>query len=377
MKRFFQELHKGLGLIAGLFISLLCLTGAIMIFQDDVREVIFPERYFRPSSEGRNVLPIATIVDKVNSEVGTDKISSVEISADTTRNYILSPQGKGKPRYFVDPYTGDIKGVMNPKDSDFFGYALKLHRWLLTSPDSWGKQVIGASTLLFVFILISGIVYWWPKGKKQLQARLRVKTDASRHRLYVDLHASLGIYCSVVLLLMALTGLTWSYPWYRSGLYAVLGIESPKEPTKPEGKGKEQKPASEGNKEGEAPVFDWDTAYTLVRAKHDKYKNIRLEVGKASVARAGNFGNPRAADNYKLDKQTGEIKSFEAYEDQPAASRARGWIYGLHTGVWGGIITRVLYFVVCILGASFPITGLFIYMKKRAMKRNKASKDAN
>lgn len=373
MKRFFQTLHKALGLVAGLFISILCLTGAIMIFQDDVREAIFPERYFRPSSDNRSPLPITTIISKVNTEVGEDKIASIEISADTTRNYILAPEGKGKPKYFVDPYSGDIKGVMNPKDSDFFGYALKLHRWLLTSPDSWGKKVTGAATLLFVFILISGIIYWWPKGVKQLKARLQVKTNANSHRLTVDLHASLGIYASIVLLLMALTGLTWSYPWYRSGLYAILGIESPKESAKPEGKKDKGEKKQEHQTNEEVTPFDWDNAYAQVAARHDKYRNIRIEIGKASVARANNFGNPRAADSYKLDKQTGEIKSFEAYESQPEASRARGWIYGLHTGLWGGIITRILYFVVCILGASFPITGYIIYAKKAAIKRKKVT----
>lgn len=361
MKKFFIELHKGLGLLAGLFITILCLTGAIMIFQEDVRELAYSERYFRPEAAGRSPLPIAQIVEQVNNELGAEPIASVEISADTTRNYILAPAGKGKPKYYVDPYSGKIVGKTDPKNSDFFGYALKLHRWLLTSPDSWGKKVTGAATLMFAFILISGIVYWWPKSKKQLRARLSVKTDANRHRLMSDLHASLGIYCSVLLLVMALTGLTWSYPWYRSGLYAILGIETP--PEAPKGDKK-----SEGkDKSQDAPEpFAWDAAYSAVASQHSDYKYIRLELGKASVGRPGNYGNVRAADNYKLDKQTGAIKSVERYEDAPEANKARGWIYSLHTGVVGGLFTRILYFVVCLMGASFPITGVWLYLRKRA-----------
>lgn len=366
MKKFFIHLHQGLGLVAGVFISILCLTGAIMIFQEDVRELIHPTRYFRPEAAGRQALPIAQLVERANTQIGSEPIASVEISADTTRNYILSPAGKGKPRYYVDPYSGDIVGKTDPKNSDFFGYALKLHRWLLTSPDSWGKKVTGAATLLFVFILISGIVYWWPKSKKQLRARLSVKTDASRQRLMADLHASLGIYCSVLLLLMALTGLTWSYPWYRSGLYAILGIETPKEAPKDDKKGQDK------DKPKEAPeAFAWDAAYTAVASQHTDYKYIRLELGKASVGRPGDYGNVRAADNYKLDKLTGAVRSVERYEDAPEASKARGWIYSLHTGVFGGLCTRILYFVVCLMGASFPITGIWLYLRKRANAQRK------
>lgn len=386
MKKFLVKLHRVLGLIAGLFIFISCLTGAILVFQDEIREWTNSERYFRPEAAGRTALAPSEIVARVGAEHGLDKIGSLSIPADTTRNYIVSLEGKGRAQLYVDPYTGKVVGKTDRKTPDFFAYTMRLHRWLMDDSRTWGKQIMGASTVLFVFILISGIVYWWPKGKKALKARLKVKTDATPHRLWKDMHASLGIYSVCLLLVMALTGLTWSYPWYREGLYAVLGIEmgggGAPHGAKPEAK--PSKPAdtvanAEGATEEAQPTFDWDRAYAEVKSKHTSYKDISLEVGKASVGRIVYLGNPRSADSYKLDKTTGEILSFEAYEEQPASNRARGWIYALHTGSWGGIVTKILYFIVCLLGASFPLTGFWLWRKSvqiERMKQNKKAKPA-
>lgn len=373
MKKFFQKIHKLFGLLAGFFIFISCLTGAIMVFQTEVRELVYAERYFRPDANGREVLPIDTLVARVNATLPKGKVTGVEVFSDSSRNYVMSLEGKDRAEAFVDPYTGKVVAKTSRKDPDFFTYTMLMHRWLMDSSRSWGKQIMGASTLIFVFILISGIVYWWPKTIKQLKASLQVKTDGNRYRLFRDLHVSLGAYASILLLLMALTGLTWSYPWYRSGLYSILGIEMPKGdhhgPGKPHGHGGKER----GEKE-EQVSFAWSTAYTNVKAVSGEHKSIRIEPGKADVKPLGGIGNERRSDSYKLDKETAKVVGFTAYEDKPAHERIRGLIYSLHVGSWGGIIVKILYFVACILGASFPITGLYIYLKKRGMQRKKQSK---
>ena len=241
MAKFFKKLHQILGLLAGVIIFLSCLTGAILVFQDEIREIVTPERYFH-EHEYKEETPISLneLVLKVENQLQDDHVNSIKISSEARRNYIISTKSNPKTQIFVDPYTAEIKGRIDRSEPDFFSYALRLHRWFMDDSRTWGKQIMGASTILFVFILVSGIVYWCPKSKKALKQRLSIKTKASRQRLMTDLHASLGIYCVSLLLLMALTGLTWSYPWYRSGLYSLLGIEQTKdkEPSKQDDKGK-------------------------------------------------------------------------------------------------------------------------------------------
>lgn len=367
MKKFLIKLHKILGLTAALTIFISCLTGAIMVFQDEVRELSHHARYFRPASNGRTPLPLETLIPLVNDQLREGKVEAIQIEADTTRNYIFTPSKPKRSQIFVDPYTGQITGKIERGNPDFFGFTMRLHRWLMDGSQTWGKQIMGASTLIFVCILISGIVYWWPKSKKQLKARLQVKTSASRHRFLADLHASLGIYAVSLLLVMALTGLTWSYPWYRSGLYAILGIELPKEEPKSKAEAPHKTKDVELPKDADHP-FPWDKAYALLRAEQPKHKYIRLEIGKANIGSVQVVGNPRRSDEYKLDKVSGNITKYIPYGEQPAASRARGWIYALHTGSWAGMWSKVLYFIVAVLGASFPITGVYLYFKKNRKK---------
>ena len=100
----------------------------------------------------------------------------------------------------------------------------KLHRWLMDVPPqkgdkTVGKTIVGVTTLVFVAILISGVVIWIPQTKKALKNRLQVSCNKGWRRFWYDSHVSLGFYTTLFLLVMALTGLTWSFTWYRTAVY--------------------------------------------------------------------------------------------------------------------------------------------------------------
>lgn len=88
---------------------------------------------------------------------------------------------------------------------------------------STGKVIVGISTLLMVVILVSGLVIWWPRSRKVLRNRLQVSCTKGWRRFWYDSHVTLGFYSTLFLLVMALTGLTWSFGWYRSFAYGLFG----------------------------------------------------------------------------------------------------------------------------------------------------------
>lgn len=107
----------------------------------------------------------------------------------------------------------------------------KLHRWLMDAPaykgaKSAGKVIVGVTTLIMVIILVSGVVIWVPRTRKALKNRLAVSCTKGWWRFWYDSHVSLGIYATVFLLVMALTGLTWSFQWYRTVAYGLLGVST-------------------------------------------------------------------------------------------------------------------------------------------------------
>ncbi len=107
----------------------------------------------------------------------------------------------------------------------------RLHRWLLDSANPHGdgikvgKLLVGISTLIFVIALITGVVIWWPRARKKLGRSLSISFKGGWRGFWKGLHVAGGIYSLILLLAMSLTGLTWSFPWYRTAFYSVCGVE--------------------------------------------------------------------------------------------------------------------------------------------------------
>jgi uncharacterized iron-regulated membrane protein len=92
-------------------------------------------------------------------------------------------------------------------DTDFFLIVEKLHRFLLL-PEEIGKHVTGIATIIFVFMLITGIILWWPKKWKNAVQNFKIRWKAKWRRKNYDWHRSTGFYLAVPALVVALTGLT-------------------------------------------------------------------------------------------------------------------------------------------------------------------------
>lgn len=148
---------------------------------------------------------------------------------------------------------------------------------------STGKTVVGITTLAMAGIIVSGLVLWIPRNRRMLGNRFRVSCDKGWRRFCYDSHVVLGFYAALFLLVMALTGLTWSFGWYRTAAYALF---------------------------------------------------------------AGVATHP-----------SGTLK---------------GWFYALHTGSWGGLWTKTLYFLAALIGGILPLSGYYLWYKRtRAARKSR------
>ena len=118
----------------------------------------------------------------------------------------------------------------------------------------WGKMIVGTSTLMFVFVLISGVVVWWPRTRKALKNSLKIVANKGWRRFWYDLHVAGGMYALVFLLAMALTGLTWSFQWYRTGFYKTFGVEV--QPSMGHGNAAANATAKGGKRDGKPERWD-------------------------------------------------------------------------------------------------------------------------
>ena len=381
VRKLFKKLHLWLSLPFGLIIMTTCLTGALLVFEKEITELVRHDSYTIPVRKTQS-LSLQSLLERVASETPDSvQITSVTIPSDFRRAYTV---GLSKPRragVLVDPYTGKIVGQSGRLP--FFTTVRELHRWLLDSmkPDSegifWGRVIVGTSTLLFVFILLTGLFLWWPKKLKGIGKRLKISLGHGRQRLFYDLHTVGGVYVFVLLLAMAMTGLTWSFEWYRTGFYKVFGAEMAEAGKGDKGPKKDKRkdaPREEGAEQGKLPasyIYWEEVVEYVIEVSEADYPEITVKDGEVEVPLAG-LGNSRAADSFRFDKKTGQVTEYKAYRETKRDKKLRGWIYSVHTGAWGGLFTRICYVLAALFGASLPLTGYYIFYQRKWGKKRKA-----
>ena len=187
------------------------------------------------------------------------------------------------------------------------------------------------------------------------------------------------MYALIFVLAMALTGLTWSFDWYRTAFYAVCGVEhTPRnfgQSVQPDRSSRERH-----GKEGEhrrrgghrhSEFGRWQQVYDELDTQYPDVPQITVGPETASVT-LGTAGNTRASDRYAFNRRSGELSPVTKYTDSKEADKLRGWIYSIHTGSIGGFMTRILWFIAALLGASLPLTGYYIWIKHLMRKKDQA-----
>ena len=398
MRNFFRKFHLWVSVPFGIVITITCFTGALLVFEKEITALCVGDiTAVTPVGEP---LPVSVIADKVDATLPADvDVKGVVVSSSPDEAYRVNLSKPKKAAVYVNQYTGEVIG----KDErlPFFRTVFRLHRWLMDSNPGegkvfWGKIIVGASTIAFVVILLTGLVIWWPRNRKMLKNRLQITFRKGKNRFWYDLHVAGGFYAMLLLLVMALTGLTWSFEWYRNGAYALFGAGEPKETTVVERKSptRVETPVCPGScRDCTLPVcvnsaesksiavdaqsgatslvtapqatgFDsWQKAYEEVVAMVPHFETITVSAGTVSV-KVSKYGNMRAADKYMFDKDCGAITSVELYKDSARKGKLSGWFYSLHTGSWGGLLVRVLYFLAALLGATLPLTGYYLWIKR-------------
>ena len=227
---------------------------------------------------------------------------------------------------------------MNAKELPIYATIVRLHRWLFMKPEnahdgglSLGRILTAVSSICMTIVLLSGIVIWWPKSKKALKNRLKISTNKGFRRFVYDSHVSLGIYVVIFLLLMSLTGPVFSFGWYRQGISKLFG-----QPMPPKGM-KMQQP-----KDGAKQSATNDKAF--------------VQVDTSQIKQQTQAAKDEAKD-MKGDQHGKKPKGGKLFKQ-------------LHTGTWGGWFSRVLYAIAAFIGGFLPISGYYLWWKRRSREKN-------
>lgn len=385
-KKWSARLHLWFGLSIGLIVFIVSLTGTMYVFKDEIQHQLRKEAMFaEPRTITPHPLSIAVLKEKVTLEIKEKyPVTSVEIYLDKNRSYefLYYERDKKAWNYFdevkinklvyVNPYTGKILGVYNEK-YDLFPILKSIH-WSLLLKADWGKYVVGIPVVLFIILLITGIVLWWPKNKKARKGRFRFewKNVKNWKRKNYDLHNILGFYASVIALLMSLSGIYFAYPWVKNTFnFALAGaMELPKE--------KEIK-SPDSLLARNNSVFDLTAQETRkLYAASSSFRiplNGKNKKGKAlkniPVTVYGEDGRYAVRNQLAFDTYSGKRLMNKPHHKLTAAEKYAHANYDIHTGSYFGFAGKIIWFLAGLICTSLPVTGFLVWWGKRKKQGKK------
>jgi uncharacterized iron-regulated membrane protein len=360
-------LHLWLGLGSGLVVFVVSVTGCIYVFETEIRDVV--EKSFT-TVEARNQprVPVSELYrlgkKALEAELGypvKDAYQSVWVYRDPTKApyfFAYAPQPEGYHYVYLNPYTGEVLRLVD-RHTDFFGTVLRLHRRLLL-PETLGRYVIGISVLVFVISLISGLLLWWPRNRAAAKQRFSVKWSAKWRRVNYDSHNVLGFYALPLALVIALTGLVWSFDWVEKSIDWVAngGTASP-EPRDPVVR-LATKPSTALPDRLLADAWAQYPAVPMVSVDFPASDTTALALGVYPSLTT--YHDSR----YLLfHPATGQLLREDSPKTQTAGQRMRAMNYDIHIGKILGLPGQLLAFFASLVSASLPVTGFLIWWGRR------------
>ncbi len=368
-KKITGKLHLWLGLTSGLLVFIIAITGCIYAFQEEIQDLTQPYRFVEAQEEP--FLPPSRIREIADAQLPGKHIHGILYQGKerAAKAIYYSYEDHYYDFVYLNPYTGDVLKVKDAYKG-FFRFILDGHFYLWMPPEI-GQPVVATATLVFVVMLISGIVLWWPRNKSGAKQRFSIKWNARWRRKNYDLHNVLGFYVSWLALILAFTGLVWGFQWFKEGLYFAAGGEKSLEYAEPLSDTTATAMESEAK-----PV---DVLWESMKSSYPESGSIEMHFPEGEESPLHVAINPDASTYWQIDylyfdqytlKELPVDHIYGKMEQAGAADKLMRMNYDIHTGAIIGLPGKIIAFLASLLVASLPVSGFLIWWGRRKKGKN-------
>ena len=363
-------IHRWLGFISGLVVFIISITGCLFCFQDELQDMMHDYRKVEVLS--KPILKPSVLQDIVQKKFPKGAPAGMAYIGPDRAAQVRVIDKAGYHNVYINQYTGKIQGD-DILQQNFFVIVEYIHLYLLL-PDQIGRVVVGVSVLIFVAIMITGIVLWWPKRKSDRKRSFTIKWSGRWRRINYDLHNVMGFYATSIAIILAITGLAMSFEWMEKGIYNAANVG--RNITHDE----EEKVMKSDTLHipAEVSVPAIDVAYATIRKQSPQHPMIVFYGGDkpSDVLNAISYPKPlyfSYNDTYQFDKHTGKLLHFLPNAKKSPGMKLTNMNYDIHVGQIAGLPGKIIAFLASLICASLPITGFIIWLGKRK-KKPKAKK---
>lgn len=376
LKKTIRNIHLWLGLASGSIVFIIAITGCFYAFQEEIQNLTESYRFVEKQNSPF-VLP-STIETIAKKELPNKVLHAIQYKGNdkSAEAIFFHYDEKNEANNYykiihINPYSGKVLYI-NDMYSGFFRWILDGHFYLWLPPEI-GQIVISSATLIFVFLIISGFILWFPKNKKAANQRFwfRWREGVKWKRKNYDLHNITGFYVMSIALIFAVTGLVWGFPWFAQGYYSLVGGEKSLV---------YQEPNSTHIKESKIIQNSLDKTYLLMTSEYPNAVSIEVHPPETKFSPIAANANLEEGTYWKTDYRYFDQNTLNEIEVNHIFGKIKNSTYSdtlmrmnydIHTGAILGIGGKIFAFLISLLIASLPITGFYIwYGRNKKFKSN-------
>ena len=371
IKAALHQAHSIAGLVLALLLAVIALTGAIMSFEDEIVDHLNAGIMQVAPRQSPALMP-DELVARLTAAQDVGKVSAVTLASDPSAavhvRFARDERGARPSSLYVDPYDARVLGA--PRGEEFFATVRKLHRWLLIPGDAkgWGRQITGVAALGLIVMLISGLVLRWPRRAGSVKMWLKPNLGLSGRGLHRSLHAVIGTWVLPVYLVMTLTGLWYSFDWYKDSVVWLL--------SRPQAAAAKMQPKMPAGASETAQPIGFDRAWgAFLHEEGSRFSKalLTLPAGSGTAIRIRSWGKDSSLDTtrdeFRIDAVTGQFVSAERYADKTFGEKIIANVLDIHRGAILGWPGKLAFMLAAALMPLFAATGVLLYLSRRKLRR--------
>ena len=383
IKKVIGQVHLYLGLSSGLVILIVSITGCLWVFQEELRPLFYADRMYVDAPPSAQRLPASLLKQRAEAALGNQYHADrmyIPAKAEESvyvqfRKFNTGEEDGGSPFFYTDyveyfyrvylnPYTGEVIRIENTK-WEFFNVVLWIHFSLLLSYPI-GHLIVGYAVLIFVVMLITGLILWWPRNKAAAKQRFwfRWKATTRWKRKNYDLHNIAGFYALTIALLIALTGLVWAFDWVGESIQWLANGGKTIERKAPE----YNISSLEGKGALDHIIGGMFTAHPSAESYYLRFpKEAEAPLFVSVMLRKSGYDN---WVNYQYDPYSGRRLEKKSFADMNNGEKVQALNFPVHVGSILGLPGKIIAFLASLVSASLPITGFMIWWGRSRKKKS-------
>lgn len=348
--------HKWIGLALAVLIIPISLTGAALVWHDELDAAMEPQRHaalgppaLAPSgyaAAARAVLKPGEQLSALRFEGGGGPVVATAVKP---------AEGAGRPQrttLWLDPRDGTL--IDRSSGGEGVLQAMHVIHGSLMVP-GWGRPIVGWVGVFMFASCLTGLWLWWPlSGDIRSGFKWR-----RRNTINANLHYTTGFWVLIPLAMLSFTGAWISFP----KLFGQF----------------ESRPAARGAPSREAaaratPLSETSTEVDAAVASARRFASGPLIAVTWPTDRKADWKISFAASAGSTDVAVADATSFAAPPSPPPPETRARVMRRWHDGTGMGMVWRVVIFVGGVIPALLSVTGILIWW--RARRPRQRAKDA-